>query len=170
LLGYVDDTFSWEFLGKVLFYPPYGQYYPTKQALLLMLWDEIGLPHEKPKQEYAPNLTIIGFDVDPALMRVTMPYESKFQLVNAIREFCKARGRRRSLREWQRLAGWINWSFNAFPLLRPGLANVYLKMSGKSHPNAPIHLNKAVVDDLAWIADHLESSDGIYMMKALIWD
>ncbi|KZT22419.1 hypothetical protein NEOLEDRAFT_661863 [Neolentinus lepideus HHB14362 ss-1] len=114
LLGYVDDSFSWEFLGRVLFYPPYGQYYPTKQALLLRLWDEIGLPHEKPKQEYGPNLTIIGFDVDPALMRVTMP--------------------------------------------------------SKTHPNAPIHLNKVVVSDLSWVADHLEKSDGIRMLTALAWD
>ncbi|KZT25383.1 hypothetical protein NEOLEDRAFT_1065254, partial [Neolentinus lepideus HHB14362 ss-1] len=169
LLAYVDDSFGWEFLGRVLFYGPYNQYYPEKQAKLLMLWDEIGLPHEKAKQEYAPNLTIIGFDVDPALMRVTMPTESKNLLVLAIRDFCAAHGRRRPLREWQRLAGWINWSLNVFPLLRPGLASVYMKMAGKSHPNAAIHLNKAVVDDLQWIATRLENGDGIYMMTALTW-
>ena len=52
LFGYIDDNFSFDVDGNVLWYEPYRCYYPTKQTKLLMLWDEIGLPHEKPKQEY----------------------------------------------------------------------------------------------------------------------
>jgi hypothetical protein len=41
-------------------------------------------------------------------------------------------GTRCTLREFQQLAGWVNWSFNVFPLLKPALSNVYAKISGKT--------------------------------------
>ena len=75
LLGYIDDNFSFDEEGNVMWYEPYRCYFPTKQAKLLHLWDEIGLPHEKAKQEYAPALCVIGFLVDPNLMRVSMDEE-----------------------------------------------------------------------------------------------
>jgi hypothetical protein len=68
LFGYIDDNFLFEIEGNVEWYEPYGCYYPTKQTRLLLLWDEIGLPHEKPKQEYGRTLRIIGFMVDPNSM------------------------------------------------------------------------------------------------------
>jgi hypothetical protein len=61
LFGYIDDNFSFEEEGNVTWYEPYQCYFPTKQTKLLLLWDEIGLPHEKAKQEYARVLWIIGF-------------------------------------------------------------------------------------------------------------
>jgi hypothetical protein len=51
LFGYIDDNFSFEEEGKVTWYEPYQCYYPSKQAQLQYLWDEINLPHEKSKQE-----------------------------------------------------------------------------------------------------------------------
>jgi hypothetical protein len=41
---------------NVLWYEPYHCYYRAKQVKLLKLWDEIGLPHEKAKQEYGREL------------------------------------------------------------------------------------------------------------------
>jgi hypothetical protein len=87
LFGYIDDNFSFDEEGNVLWYGPYNCYYPAKQTKLLRLWDEIGLPHEKPKQEYGPVLRIIGFMVDPNLMCVSMDEEDKARLLQHIASF-----------------------------------------------------------------------------------
>ena len=74
------------------------------------LWDEIGLPHEKAKQEYAPALRVIGFLVDPNLMRVSMDEEDRVKLIQHVADFTAIApgGTRRTLREFQQIAGWIN--------------------------------------------------------------
>ena len=149
LFGYIDDNFGFDEEGNVIWYGPYQCYYPSKQARLLELWDEIGLPHDKAKQEYAPVLRIIGFMVDPKLMRVSMDEEDKTRLLQNVKEFSATApgGTRRTLREFQQLTGWINWSFNVFPLLKPALSNVYAKMKGKVETHAKIFVSKAVVRD-----------------------
>ena len=172
LFGYIDDNFSFEEEGNVTWYAPYQCYYPTKQTKLLELWDEIGLPHEKSKQEYGPVLRIIGFMVDPRLMRVSMDVEDRNKLVQHVSDFTATApgGTRRTLREFQQLAGWINWSFNVFPLLKPALSNVYAKIGGKSEPHTKVFVNKAVVRDLDWFTSHVRVSDGVYLFEAVDWD
>ena len=171
LLGYIDDNFSFEEEGKVIWYAPYKCYYPSKQARLLCLWDEIRLPHDKAKQEYGPTLRIVGFMVDPNLMRILMDDHDRARLIQHINDFMETTpgGTRRTLREFQQLAGWINWSFNVFPLLRPALSNIYAKISGKSESHAKIFVSKGVVLDLEWYKEHLESSDGVYLFGDVEW-
>ena len=72
LFGFINNNFSFDEEGNILWYQPYQCYYPTKQMKLLKLWDEIYLPHEKSKQEYGPVLRIIEFVVDLNLMCVSM--------------------------------------------------------------------------------------------------
>lgn len=171
LFGYIDDNFGFDEEGNVLWYEPYQCYYPTKQTKLLKLWDEISLPHEKAKQEYAPVLRIIGFMVDPELMRVCMDEEDRTRLIQRVTDFTVTApgGTRRTLREFQQVAGWINWSFNVFPLLKPALSNVYAKISGKSESHAKIFVSKAVVDDLNWFKFHVDRSDGVYLFEDVDW-
>jgi hypothetical protein len=172
VFGYIDDNFSFEEEGNVAWYAPYQCYYPSKQTQLLSLWDEIGLPHEKSKQEYAPALRVIGFIVDPGLMRVSMDDSDKTQLTQRVTGFIATApgGTRRTLREFQQLAGWINWSFNVFPLLKPALSNVYAKISGKSESHAKIFVSKAVVRDLEWFLAHVKQSDGVYVFGDEEWE
>jgi hypothetical protein len=172
LFGYIDDNFSFDEEGNVLWYERYQCYYPAKQTKLLQLWDEIGLPHEKSKQEYAPVLRIIGFMVDPERMRVSMDEEDKTRLLQRVSDFAATApgGTRRTLREFQQLAGWINWSFNVFPLLKPALSNVYAKISGKTESHAKIFVSKAVVTDLTWFQSHVRASDGVYLFEEVDWD
>ena len=172
LFGYIDDNFGFDEDGCVMWYEPYHCYYPSKQAKLLKLWDDIGLPHDKSKQEYGPILRIIGFMVDPKLMRVSMDEEDRTRLLHHVQEFCTTApgGTRRTLREFQQLAGWINWSFNVFPLLKPALSNVYSKIGGKSESHAKIFVSKAVVRDLDWFASHVRSSNGVYLFEDIDWD
>ncbi|KAI5895955.1 uncharacterized protein SCHCODRAFT_02464779, partial [Schizophyllum commune H4-8] len=76
---------------------------------------------------------------------------------------------RRTLREFQTIAGWVNWALNVYPILRPGLSELYEKTRGKSLPHAPIWVNKTMKMQLCWIADHIATSDGIYMMDSNTW-
>jgi hypothetical protein len=94
LFAYVDDSFSWEFESNTLWYEPYAKRLPAKQAKLLLLWDELGIPHEEAKQVFGTTLTIIGFDVDPNAMTITMPPVARSDLVAAIRAFARAGQRR----------------------------------------------------------------------------
>jgi hypothetical protein len=169
MLGYVDDIFSWELASNTLWYDPYNKRLPAKQCRLLQLWDELGIPHEEKKQVFGAPLTIIGLDVDPNAMTITMPVQARTDLILAIRSFAHE-GQRRPLREFQSIAGWINWAFNAYPLLRPGLSTMYAKMSGKDKPHQSLWVSRSLCRELEWIAGHLEHLTGVHMMNSLEWD
>ncbi|KAF8805884.1 hypothetical protein BYT27DRAFT_7103441, partial [Phlegmacium glaucopus] len=97
-------------------YAPYGKHLPSKQFHLLTLFNDIGIPHEERKQVSGSLLMIISFDVDPNAMTITMPPDACRDIIRAIRDFanpCQCR----LLKDFQCLAGWINWALNVFPLL-----------------------------------------------------
>ena len=170
LLGtYSDDSFGPELVNNVTWYEPFHKFMPTNQVKILQLWDEINLPHKETKQIFGSPLTIIGIDVDANSLSMTMPPDTRAQLVTAIRDFITSK-HKFTLREWQRLAGWINWSLNVFPLLRPALNNFYAKISGKSAPNKFIRINNAVRADLEWAAHHLEHDSGVRLFHQIYWD
>ncbi|CAL1702706.1 unnamed protein product [Somion occarium] len=169
--NYVDDNFRFEEEGCIELYQPYNAYSPSNQTKLLHLWDDINLPHECRKQEYGHTLTIIGFQVDPNLMTVTLPSESLTKLIRSVEDFLVTftTSRRHTLTEFQQLTSYINWSFNIFPLLKPALSNMYAKMSGKTHCHAGIYLNCAITSDLQWFLHHVHNFDGIHLFQTLAW-
>ena len=61
--------------------------YPAKQARLLQLWDELGILHDKDKQEFGSVLRIIGLEVDPNAMTVTMDIDAWNELTQLINIF-----------------------------------------------------------------------------------
>jgi hypothetical protein len=139
------------------YYWPYYRYFPTDQTKLLELWDEIGLPHEEWKQIYGPITPFIGFNVDPNAITVSLCDEQKQTLINEVLEFAKL-GKRQTLKEFQSIAGCVNWSLAVFPLLKPCLSTVYAKMVGKSHLLAPICVNNAIWDELLWFSKRAKES------------
>lgn len=164
LLAYVDDTFSWDFADNLLWYEPYACHFPVKQTCLLMLWDKLGIPHERSKQLFGSQLPIVGLDVNTDTMTITMPEQLRTDLVEAIRSFTNV-GQCRLLREFQKLAGWMNWSLNAYSLLRPGmLLLLYKKMSGKTNAHQQIWVSKALCQELVWFANHVDLSNGVHIM------
>ncbi len=169
--NYVDDDFGFALVGDVEWYAPYNRYFPTPQARLLRLWDELGVPHELPKQLHGLTLPIIGFQVDPNAMTVTLPDEARDRLVATIDDFCDLSpgNRRRSLAAFQAFAGYANWSFNVYPLLKPALSNLYEKMNGKTDRFAGIYVNAAIVNDLQWLKSHVLSAPGVHMLSANAW-
>ncbi|KAF9001344.1 hypothetical protein BDQ17DRAFT_1187154, partial [Cyathus striatus] len=128
---YSDDIFGADVASNMCHYAPYNQDFPAHQAALLSFWDELGIPHEKEKQLFGSSLTIIGFIVDMERMSFSMAPNKK--LICQISDFINSHYLRHPLRDFQCLAGWINWALNVFPLLKPGLCSLYLKMAGKSH-------------------------------------
>lgn len=96
-----------------------------------------GMDLTKPKQEWGLKLLILGFDVDPNAMTITMSVEARADLSQAIRKFAVV-GNWWTLKEYQHLGGWINWSLNVYPLLRPALSALYKKMAGKTKSNQQI--------------------------------
>lgn len=124
LLTYVDNAFGYKHRDQVAWSAPYNLLMPAKQTALLELWDKLSVPHDHKKQLSGISLSIIGFEVDLASLRVSMPEESCLNLIAAIQMFISAppnSQRRHSLCDYQRLAGWINWALKTYPLLRPGL-------------------------------------------------
>jgi hypothetical protein len=128
---YSDDNASFDVVGNVLFYEPYHRYFPCSQARLLCLWDELNIPHTEKKQIYGPIVPFVGFDVDPNVMTISINNGWRANLFEKILGFAKP-GKRHTLCNFQSLAGYLNWSFAVFPLLKPSLSAVYAKMSGKS--------------------------------------
>jgi len=129
-LVYVDDSFRVEEEGMVERYELYEESYPTSQAHLLKLWDKVGIPHKKRKKISGERLMVLGIEVDTNNLLFALPKESKGHLEKVLEEWSQ-KGVQKRVKEWQQLAGWINWAFNIFPLLQPALNNVYAKLKGK---------------------------------------
>jgi hypothetical protein len=164
---YVDDTYGFECTSKMAYYAPYSTWYPAKQVALLLLWDELGLPHDQPKQVFGSPLEIIGLLVDPNVMTVSLPDHKRRELVDHINVFAARAEQRWPLREFLRLAGWCNWAFNVYPLLAPGLSALYDKVRGKKKLFAPTTVNQAIITELRWLAQHVESLPGVFLLESL---
>lgn len=133
---YMDDFWSF---GKSPRRSLYGdRLLPDSQVRFLNLLDQLRIPHKPEKQVYGHKLTIMGFEVDPNGMTITMAEDKKRDLVERIRTFVakeidpksgKAMDRRPTLREWQQMLGEMNWALNILPLARPGLNSSYRKIS-----------------------------------------
>ena len=127
---------------------------PSNQVRLLQLWDDIGLPHDREKQEYRRTLVITGFLVDPDAMSISLSSDRLLELVSAVTDFvfgspARGEGRRHKLRDWLHLVGWMSWALTVCPLLRPALSSAYRKVAGKNLPNAGIFVNAEVKRDFS---------------------
>jgi len=136
---------------------------------LLLLWDELSIPHAEKKQIYGPIVPFVGFEVDLNVMTISISDKRRTDLVEKILAFAKP-GKRHTLRDFQSLAGHVNWSFAVFPLLKPSLSAMYEKMSGKVLLSAPIHVNKAVCEELLWFVNHACTSNHIFLLETVAWD
>jgi hypothetical protein len=173
LSGYMDDSSGCNRKGDTLFYKPYNMSFPSDQCRLLLLWDELGIPHKPHKQVFGSPLTIIGIDVDPNMMTMTLPSEAKERLTNELRLWSAKPPRNSTgsykLKYWERLAGWFNWALNVYPLLRPALNNIYAKMAGKKIRDQRVYINNAIREDLMWAVTHIESSRGVQLFESFSW-
>jgi hypothetical protein len=171
--NYVDDSSGCNLSGHTLYYAPYNRDLPLHQTHLLQLWDELGIPHKERKQVSGSPLTIIGIEVDPNRMTLTLPEPARTRLLDEL-HFWTAKPPKSSsgsfkLKHWERMTGWFNWSLNVFPHLRPALNNVYAKMGGKKKRDQRVYINNAIRSDLMWAIHHIMASDGVHLLKSLAW-
>ncbi|KAF5381743.1 hypothetical protein D9615_005642 [Tricholomella constricta] len=173
LLAYSDNAFGPNMASDFTFYPPYKNSLPTNQVKFLVLLDDLGIPHSEKKQISGAPLVIIGIKVDPNRMTLTLPTESRLDLIDKISRFCETtknkKGSKFSLREWQGLGGHLNWSFNVFPLLKPCTCALYAKIAGKDAPNAAIWVNNNVRDELLWARARLMRESGVRLVRSVDW-
>ena len=170
ILDYVDDSSGCNLQGDTAFYPPYARELPIDQCCMLLLWDELGIPHKEHKQIHGAPLIIIGIDVDPNWMTLCLP---ETHLLSELHYWASKPPKSSSgsfkLKYWERLTGWFNWALNMYHLLHPALNNIYAKMIGKRNRIQCIYINNAIQDDLLWAITHIESSDGIDLFKSRHW-
>ena len=167
-LAYVDDSFGVNDSHDMTRYTLYNKDLPSQQARLLQLWDEIGIPHKEKKQVFGVKLTVLGIEVDAKELTFTLPLESKTRLSKELSEW-SVKGVRRKVKEWQQLAGWMNWVLNVLPLLRPSLNNIYAKLKGKDQ-GARVWSNVAIREDLQWAQMKVDASDGVHLLKSVTWE
>lgn len=168
-----DDSFSVGLAGRMLFYTPYAREFPKNQTWLLLLWDELGIPHKEKKQLFGPILTIIRLEVDANLLTITMPKDFKADLISRLREMARSHNKKGgcfSLREIQQLASWVNWALNAYPLLEPSLCHLYLKIAGKVFALKKMSINCFMLNDFEWLASHMERSSGVHILRSIEWN
>jgi hypothetical protein len=165
---YMDDFFGWDFDGNLVWF--HGQYRPRRQVQLLLLWDSISCPYDDKKQEHGSPLKIIGFWVDINLGSITLSPPSIDDLVGKVKTFLSSSNRQPCLRDWQRLAGHINWMLNVLPWARPALSEMYRKMSGKVLANKGLFLNAQIHEDLEWLVDVIPAAIGVRFVEAGLWN
>lgn len=166
---YVDDVFSFELASKTAYYAPYKMRFPKKQAQLLKLWDEIGLPHDQRKQVFGKSLVILGFNVDVNRMTITLPTDKLDELLSLIRDFCFPRSGRQKLQHFLQMAGTLNWVLNVFPLLKPGLRALHEAIGSNQKLNAEIDVTPTIRFELSWFAGHAKRLGGIHVMESIAW-
>ena len=74
-----------------MYYPPYDSYYPSDQVKLLLLWDELNIPHAKKKQVYRAIIPYVGFDVNPNAMTISLSDDCQSELITKVHNFSRIR-------------------------------------------------------------------------------
>lgn len=164
---YMDDFFGCDLADNLI--PFRGMTLPWKQVQLLLLWDAIGCPWEAKKQLSDATLVVIGFWIDPNVGSISLSPSSVEDIVRTIRLFLDAPDRKRPLREWQRLAGHLNWLLNVLPWGRPALTELYRKIAGKEKTSLPLFLNREVISDMEWLIQVIPRAIGVRFIDEGRW-
>jgi hypothetical protein len=114
--NYVNNSSGCGFTDETSFYAPYHKQFPKDQAILLSLWDELGVSHKEKKQIFGSPLTVIGINIDADKMTLTFPNEAKTKLKDELRWWSE-KEKKEKVKHWYQMGGWVNWSLNMYPLL-----------------------------------------------------
>lgn len=164
---YIDDFFGWEKASNMVYF--HRKMRPNRQVLLLLLWEQICCPYDLNKQEHGSPIKLIGFWVDINLGTISLSPESIDDILLKINSFLSVSSHQQPLREWQRLAGHLNWLLNVLPWGHPALSELYRKTSGKTNPSAKIFLNTTIHNDLQWLADTIPKATGVRFLDEGLW-
>ncbi|KZP07915.1 hypothetical protein FIBSPDRAFT_679170, partial [Athelia psychrophila] len=110
-----------------------------------------------------------GFLVDINAGSISLSPSSVTDILACITIFLATESRAPILRDWQRLAGHLNWLLNVLPWGRPALTELYRKMSGKDIGHRGVFINAEVISDLSWLAQIIPASIGIRFVDDGMW-
>jgi hypothetical protein len=170
--SYMDDAFGANFASDVLRYAPYDCDLPSDMVRWLELLDRLNIPHKRSKCEFGSRLCIIGHAVDADELSLDLAHDRREELVAALEAFAAlshSPSRQAPLRDFMQLAGWANWAFYSLQLGRPGLAQLYAKIKGKSLLRLPVFISKALSDELLWLAAYIRSARPLLLKEAAPW-
>ena len=171
--NYVNNSSGCNLQGDVIHYDPYNLNLLTHQVHLLQLWDDHGIPHKPHKQIFGAPLTILGIQVNPNHMTLTLPNKAWILLLDEICLWATKPAKLLSgnfkLKHWQHIAGWFNWALNVYALLHPALNNFYRKIGGKENREQQVYINNARQDDLSWAINYLKHSNSVHLLKSFTW-
>ncbi|KDQ58414.1 hypothetical protein JAAARDRAFT_95664, partial [Jaapia argillacea MUCL 33604] len=156
---YMDEFYGWDFADNLVMF--HGQLRPYRQVQLLQFWDTTGCPCSHKKQEHGSTIKIIGFYVDITSGSISLTPSSISDLVGTICGFLDTVDHKPPLRQWQRLAGHLNWLLNVLPWDCPALSELYRKTKNKTSALACIPINSQVKSDLLWLTDIIPRSIGV---------
>ena len=167
--NYVDDSWGCGLEEDYTFYAPYQKVYPRDQTTLLLLWDELGIPHQEPKQIHGPQIPIIETNVDVNELTFALTADAKDKLIDELLWWCKP-GRKEKLRWWYQVVGWVNWALNVYPCLRPALNHFYPKLKGRHDSMLLLWVNNHIHDDFSWAVRIFRQSAGVHLLRSISWD
>lgn len=166
LFVYMDNYFGWDFEENLVLF--HGKLRPKRQVRMLLFWEAIGCPFDDNKQEHGAELKVIGFWVNINCGTISLSPSTVVDILDKISAFLSG-PRNPALRDWQRLAGHLNWLLNVLPWGRPALTELYRKMSGKTQAFRGIFINAEVKADLSWLASIIPRSIGVRFVDAGVW-
>jgi len=164
----MDDFFGLDFEGSEVFY--HGKLCPKSQVQLLLFWEFISCPFEDKKQEFGPELKVIGFWVDANRGSISLALDSISDIQGQICGFLNHPSWSPALRDWQQLAGHLNWLLNVLPWGRPALSELYRKIRGKLNSWRGVYYNAEVIANLMWLHDVIPRSIGVHFIDSMHWD
>jgi hypothetical protein len=126
LFVYMDDFYGWDYEDDMIFY--HSQWRPSRQVKLLRFWEYISCPFDDEKQKHGRQLKIIGFWVNIEDGSILLSPSSVTDIIEKIDQFISTLNRKPLLRDWQCLAGHLNWLLNVLPWGRPALSELYHKI------------------------------------------
>ncbi len=147
----------------------HGAQRTRNQVTLLRFWDRIRCPYEDRKQLHGNSLEIIGFWVDANRGKISFSPSSVQEAIAAINAFLATPSRKPVLREWARLAGFLNWVLNVFPWGRPALTEFHRSMGGRTRFYSPVPITAEVAADLTWFKETMPTAIGVRLSDVSRW-
>ena len=146
----MDNFYGWDYEDNMIFY--HGQWRPNRQVTLLRFWEYISCPFDDEKQKHGRQLKIIGFWVNIEDGSISLSPSSVTDILEKINQFISTPNWKPLLRDWQRLAGHLNWLFNVLP-----------------HPSRGVFINAKVKSNLTWLASIIPRSIGVRFIDSGQW-
>ena len=85
----MDGVFATDYDDHFILHPRYCELMPAGQVQLLQCLDTLKVPYDRPKQLWDYCLNVIGYLVDADRLVLSMPEDSRQNLLVALRDFCR---------------------------------------------------------------------------------